>query len=119
MTDPYPGAPSISDVQHEQFYRYYATCPECGDTYGPGDDDVAVMQKARRCYFSHEDTPTPDEKEAEAIGMTATLECPEIIGGCGWTEDERKASYDAREFHHCPNCDRHLLITKTEDGADR
>lgn len=114
MTDPYPDAPSISDVDAERFWRHYATCPECGDTYGPEDDDVAVMLKARRCYFRHEATPTPDEKEAEAIGMDATLECSPIIGGCGWTEEERLAGHDAREFGKCPDCGRYIVTEQTD-----
>lgn len=108
--------PDMHDVQSERFYRFYATCPVCHETHGPFDDDTEVMLEARYCYFSHEETPTPDPDEAEAIGMTDLLVCDEVIGGCGWSAPERLADNAARRYGKCPDCDRYV-VTRDRKGA--
>lgn len=110
----------MGDELVEQRYVFFAECPVCYDRFGEFDTDEEAIRAARRCYFSHDETPVPDEDEAEYIGLDGTLMCyadveldiPLESIGCGWECEKRRAPYDALSFSKCPGCGEYTVGDK-------
>ena len=116
-TNDIPEPPKMGDEIVSQRYVFRANCPVCYKSYGEYESDEQAIREARRCYFSHDETPTADEEEAGIIGLDGWLICPDQYGGCGWEGEKREQPYSAIKFSKCPNCGEHHLCRRPDEDT--